>query len=263
MKLYLDAICNSGSIQAVRLPELHKDISLGDVDLYQHRAFSRVGAIVASFVSAECPVQGGGGDIRKVLEMGYLEHPGSAGCTDDMFENFVCFGRYVCCPLAPFCQQAHTMSAYKFTQQAVASPEAQQKPLERKRASSGGASWAQVSREDPGRKAKKPRTSSSQQPACTHKEHQILPTAEATAFANQFWDCTVHPNRLSEQKLGKYVPNKKHGDVCPTAPALAENDNDSDSTCLKCAVHICVPRPICSSVLKMRPPTPPPPPPHF
>ena len=52
-----------------------------------------------------------------------------------------------------------------------------------KRARSGGVNWVQVSRNEPGRKAKKPRTASSQQPACTHKDHQILTTAEATSFA--------------------------------------------------------------------------------
>ena len=31
------------------------------------------------------------GYIRKALEKGYLEHPGSACCTDDMFEIFVRF----------------------------------------------------------------------------------------------------------------------------------------------------------------------------
>ena len=42
------------------------------------------------------------GYIRKALERGYLEHPGSACCTDDMFENFVHFGRCVCCLLPLF-----------------------------------------------------------------------------------------------------------------------------------------------------------------
>ena len=46
--------------------------------------------------------------------------------------------------------------------------------------------------------AKKARTSRSQQPACTHKEHQILTTAEATAFASQFWDGKVHPTKASQ-----------------------------------------------------------------
>ena len=74
------------------------------------------------------------------------------------------------------------MSSYKFTPRAVASPDAPQKPLARKRARSGGAEWVQVARHEPGSRAKKPRTSRSQPPACSHKEHDILTTAEATTF---------------------------------------------------------------------------------
>ena len=33
--------------------------------------------------------RGGRGYIRKALEKGYLEHPGSACCTDDMFDGFI------------------------------------------------------------------------------------------------------------------------------------------------------------------------------
>ena len=47
-----------------------------------------------------------------------------------------------------------TMSSYKFTPRAVASPNAPQRPLVRKRARSGGAEWVQVSRVEPGREAK-------------------------------------------------------------------------------------------------------------
>ena len=54
--------------------------------------FLGVGAVVASFV----------GYIRKALEKGYLEHPGSACCTDGMFEIFVRFGRCLCCLLPLF-----------------------------------------------------------------------------------------------------------------------------------------------------------------
>ena len=59
--------------------------------------------IFASFVPAECP-KGGGyvGYIRKALEKGYLEHPGSACCPDSMFEIFVFFGKCLCCLLAVF-----------------------------------------------------------------------------------------------------------------------------------------------------------------
>ena len=42
------------------------------------------------------------GYIRKALEKGYLEHPGSACWTDDMFEIFVRFGRCLCCLLRLF-----------------------------------------------------------------------------------------------------------------------------------------------------------------
>ena len=102
---------------------------------------------------------------------------------------------------ASFCQQAATMSAYKFTPRAVASPDAPQKPLVRKRARSGGVNWVQVSHNEPGRKAKKPRTAGSQQPACTHRGHQILTTAEADSFASQFWDRKVHPTKASQQEF--------------------------------------------------------------
>ena len=42
------------------------------------------------------------GYIRKTLEKGYLEYPGSACCTDNMFEIFVRFGQCLCCLLPLF-----------------------------------------------------------------------------------------------------------------------------------------------------------------
>ena len=102
---------------------------------------------------------------------------------------------------ACFCQQAATMSAYKFTPCAVASPDAPQKPLVRKRVRSGGADWVRVTGERSPSKAKRPRTAGSQQPACTHKEHQIRTTAEAASFASQFWDRKLHPTKASQHKF--------------------------------------------------------------
>jgi len=102
---------------------------------------------------------------------------------------------------ASFCQQAATMSSYKFTPRAVASPDAPQKPLVRKRARSGGANWERVTHRTSLSNAKRPRTAGSQQPACTHKEHQILTSAEATALAAQFWDRKVNPTKASQHKL--------------------------------------------------------------
>ena len=59
----------------------------------------------------------------------------------------------------------------------------------------------QVTREKSASKAKRPRTAGSQQPACTHKEHDILTTAEATAFAAQFWDRKTHPTKASQHEF--------------------------------------------------------------
>ena len=89
----------------------------------------------------------------------------------------------------------------KFTPRAVASPDAPQKPLVRKRACSAGAKWVKVTQDAPVRKAKKPCTTVSQQPACTHKEHQILTSAEAASFASQFWDCKVHTMNASQHEF--------------------------------------------------------------
>ena len=92
------------------------------------------------------------------------------------------------------------MSSYKFTPRAVASPDAPQKPLVRKRARSGGAEWVRVTRHA-AKQAEKPRVAGSQQPACTHKEHQILTTAEAASFASQFWDRKAHPTKASQHEF--------------------------------------------------------------
>ena len=53
----------------------------------------------------------------------------------------------------------------------------------------------------PGSRAKKDRTTNSQQPACTHKEHQILTSSEATAFAAQLLDRKEYPTKASQQEF--------------------------------------------------------------
>ena len=55
--------------------------------------------LLPHFCHLSVPEVGVCGYIRKALEKGYLEHPGSACCTDDLFENFVRFGRCRCCLL--------------------------------------------------------------------------------------------------------------------------------------------------------------------
>ena len=59
----------------------------------------------------------------------------------------------------------------------------------------------QVSRRTSASPAKRPRTSGSQQPTCNHKEHQILTTAETSAFATQFWDRKEHPSKASQHEF--------------------------------------------------------------
>ena len=132
---------------------------------------------------------------------------------------------------ASVCQQAATMSAYKFTPRAVASPDAPQKPLVRKRARSGGADWVKIARETTPSKAKRPRTAGSQQLACTHKEHQILDDGLWAMPLNTVW-VPVKARRLQDWgKLKKYVPIHKQGNVCPNGvPALVEGNNNADDS---------------------------------
>ena len=63
-----------------------------------------VGRCHCCLISAYFVSHGGGyvGYIRKALEKGYSEHPGSSCCTDGMFQIFVRFGRHVCFPLPVF-----------------------------------------------------------------------------------------------------------------------------------------------------------------
>ena len=123
-----------------------------------------------------CVRWGGGyvGYIRNALEKNCSEHPRFACCTDDMFQIFCLFWTVPVLLGASFRRQAAAMSSYKFTPRAVASPDAPQRPLVRKRTRSGGVEWVQVSRTEPGSRAKKRCTAESQQPACTPKEHHIL-----------------------------------------------------------------------------------------
>ena len=147
---------------------------------------------------------------------------------------------------ASFFQQAAAMSSYKFTPRAVASPDAPQKPLTRKRARSGGVKWVQVTRHEPGSRAKKaphlPLTA-------TCMRNVDLTTDGLWAMPlNEGW-VPVKARRLQDwQKLKKYVPVHKQGDVCPNGvPALpekgnADDDSDSEQKWMNGAVPcLCVP----------------------
>ena len=134
------------------------------------------------------------------------------------------------------------MSSYKFTQRAVASPDAPLKPLVRKRARSGGETWVQVTRRPdleahPGFVWVK----SGYSEAIPWRKVQLTKQRNVDLTTDGLWAMPlntgwvpVKPRRLQDwEKLKKYVPSHKHGDVCPNGvPALAErgnDDNESDS----------------------------------
>ena len=129
---------------------------------------------------------------------------------------------------ASFCQQAAAMSSYKFRPRAVASLDALQKPLTRKRTRSGpqpGYVWLKsgYSETIPWRKV-----------GLIKQRNVDLTTDGLWAMPlNEGW-VPVKARRLHDwQKLKKYVPVHKQGDVCPNGvPALPEKgnaDDDSDS----------------------------------
>ena len=153
------------------------------------------------------------GYIRKALEKGYWNTLGLHAVLTTCLRFSSVLDGACALPAASFCQQADTMSAYKFTSWAVASPDAPQKPLVRKKAGSGGAEWVQGTRH-PAKQAEKPYNRFTA--SCMHPQgSQILTTAEATSFASQLWDRKVHPTKASQHELKKYVPIHKQGDVCP------------------------------------------------
>ena len=118
------------------------------------------------------------------------------------------------------------MSSYKFTQRAVASPDAPLKPLVRKRARSAGENWVRVTRQPD------PRAIEWRKVRLTKQRNVDLTTDGLWAMPlNSGW-VPVKSRRLQDwQKLKKYVPNNKHGDVCPNGvPALPEKDSANDDS---------------------------------
>ena len=159
------------------------------------------------------------GYIWKALEKGYLEP----------------FRTVHVLLAASFYQQAAAMSSYIFTPRAVASPDSPRKPLTRKRAHSGGAEWVQVTRHEPGSRAKKPREAIPWRKVGLLKQRNVDLTTDGlwAMPLNEGW-VPLKARRLQDwQKLKKYVPVHKQGDACPNGvPALPEKrnaDDDSDS----------------------------------
>ena len=135
-------------------------ISRGRGVLCQHGAFSGVGAVVASFVPAECPKRGGGGMwsiFEKYLKRAIWSTLGLHAVLTICL-RFLSFLGSTCVACCLFM----STGSYHVRIQIHAtcccfSPDAPPKPLVRKRARSGGCpNWVKVTQE-PGRQAKKPR----------------------------------------------------------------------------------------------------------
>ena len=199
------------------------------------------------------------GYVWKALEKGHSEHPGSAGCTGGMFESFVRFGRHVCFPLPLFVDRQlpclHTTSHH-----APLLPLMHHKSLWCVKGLALGAEWVRVTRHA-AKQAEKPHVAGSQQLACTHKEHQILTTAEAASFASQFWDHKVHPTKASQHE---FLATCIDLDLAACAPVESQPlwNGTTMRTPVHCSVSCIVEFPaVCS---KLWSPAPPPPQPiHF
>ena len=100
-------------------------------------------------------------------------------------------GACVACCL--FLKKAATTSTYRLTPRAVASPDAPQKPLVRKRARSGGAQWVRVQRHEPGSRAKKSRTSQEE----TVGDNLLFGDAGSHALYGSLVQVTMLLSRLS------------------------------------------------------------------
>ena len=178
------------------------------------------------------------GHIRKALEKGYSEHPRFACCANDMFEIFLRFGQCLCCLLPIFANRQPPClhaGAYKSSGSHL---DHQQKPVlirdekikwldfgktpnpENLEAHPGFV-WVKsgYSEAIPWRKVQ-----------LTKQRNVDLTTDGLWAMPlNTGW-VPVKPRRLQDwEKLTKYVPSHKHGDVCPNGvPALADNESDSE-----------------------------------
>ena len=169
------------------------------------------------------------GYIQKALEKGHLEHPGSACYTDNMFEIFVCFGRCLCCFLPLFVNRRlpcpHTNSLH-----GLLLPRMHHKSL-----------WC-VKGPDPENLQPHPgfvwvksgysETIAWRKVRLTKQRNVDLTTDGLWAIPlNTGW-VPVKARRLQDwERLKKYVPIHKQGDVCPNGvPALVGGGNTEDDS---------------------------------
>ena len=178
------------------------------------------------------------GYIRKALEKGYSEHPRSARCTDGIFENFVRFGRCLCCFLPVF-WNVYKWLAGAYRSSASHTDHQQQPVLIR----DDKVKWLDFgSTPDPVTLQPHPGyvwLKSGYSEAIPWRKVGLIKQRNVDLTTDGLWAMPlnegwvpVKARRLQDwQKLKKYVPVHKQGDVCPNGvPALPEKSNaDSDS----------------------------------
>ena len=178
------------------------------------------------------------GYIRKALEKGYLEHPGSACCTDNMFKIFVRLGRCMCCLLPLFFnRQLPCLHTYRSS---ASHTDHQQQPVLIR---DDKFKWVDFgSTPDPVNLQPYPGyvwLKSGYNEAISWRKVGLIKQRNVDLTTDGLWAMPlnegwvpVKARRLQDwQKLKKYVPVHKQGDVCPNGvPALPEKSNaDSDS----------------------------------
>ena len=175
------------------------------------------------------------GYIRKALEKGYLEHPRSACWTDDMSEIFVRFGRCMRCLLPLFVNRQLPCPHTNY----IHTDHQQQPVLIR----DDKVKWLDFgSTPDPVNLQPHPGyvwLKSGYSEAIPWRKVGLIKQRNVDLTTDGLWAMPlnegwvpVKAQRLQDwQKLKKYVPVHKQGDVCPNGvPALPEKSNaDSDS----------------------------------
>ena len=172
-----------------------------------------------------------GGGMWGMFRKPYSEHPRSACCTDDMFQIFVRFGRCLCCVLPPFVNRQppcpHTNSL-----NVLLPPLMHHRNLwfAKEHAVGVQTGCGLLGAHLPAQQKSLVHPVHSNLHATTKQRNVDLTTDGLWAMPlNSGW-VPVKSRRLQDwQKLKKYVPNNKHGDVCSNGvPTLPEKDNTND-----------------------------------
>ena len=169
--------------------------------------------------------------------MGYLEHPRSACCTDDVFEIFIHFGRCQCFLLPSGSHLDHQQTPVLIRDDKIKWLDFSVTPGPQNLQPHPGFVWVNSGYSE---------AIAWHKVRLTKQRNVDLTTDGLWAMPlNTGW-VPVKARRLQDWgKMKKYVPIHKQGDVCPNGvPALVERDNngdDLDSDGPLCIAPSCIP----------------------